>query len=42
MVEQTLDALYAPDLKNRGLWGGVTVSHPGGGMGPEDVGVFAA
>ena len=29
LVEQTLDALYAPDLKNRGLWGGVTMSHLG-------------
>ena len=29
LVEQTLDALYAPDLKNCGLWGGVTMSHLG-------------
>ena len=29
LVEQTLDALYAPDLENRGLWGGVTMSHLG-------------
>ena len=29
LVEQTLDALYAPDLKNRGLWSGVTMSHLG-------------
>ena len=29
LVDETLDALYDPDLDNKGLWGGVTMSHVG-------------
>ena len=29
LVDETLDALYDPDLDNKGLWGGVTMSHLG-------------